>query len=108
MFAKLRIILIHMIQSKEQQGVEKIAELMSKIGKTKKKLSTIMNTKTFFSSNEVCQLLDIAKHCLDYLFNSRKLKKEKFHKVGKVLLFTEKDIEEVKKALASVRPMIKK
>ncbi|KXK28783.1 MAG: hypothetical protein UZ01_02523 [Candidatus Brocadia sinica] len=58
----------------------------------------------FFSLKEVLGILNIPKHRLDYLFDSRRLKSEDFLKLGNGhRVFKEGDIVKIKQALFDVQ-----
>lgn len=58
----------------------------------------------FFSSKEVLRILNIPKHRLDYLFDSRRLKSEDFLTLGNGhRVFRESDITRIKEALFAVQ-----
>lgn len=56
------------------------------------------------SPSEVTRILDIPRHKLTYLFESRKLKAENFTKLGNGhFVFKESDIPKIKEALFAMR-----
>ncbi len=62
-----------------------------------------MQKDRFLSPSEVTQILNIPRHRLKYLFESRKLKAEDFTKLGNGhFVFKESDLEKIKKALWEV------
>ncbi|MGR3318777.1 MAG: hypothetical protein ACUZ8O_09895 [Candidatus Anammoxibacter sp.] len=55
------------------------------------------------NSSDVCQRLNIPNYKLDYLFKSRKLKKENFNTLGnRQLVFNEGDLDKIKEALFGI------
>ncbi len=55
------------------------------------------------SPSEVIQILNIPRHRLNYLFDTRKLKAEEFTKLGNGrFVFRQSDIEKIKQALREV------
>lgn len=55
------------------------------------------------SPSEVIQILNIPRHRLTYLFDTRKLKSEEFTKLGNGrFVFRQSDLEKIKKALFEV------
>ncbi len=70
---------------------------------TKQYESQALTNEKLLSASEVLKILDIAKHKLDYLFESRKLRREDFitlqngHRV-----YRHSDLAKIKKALFEV------
>lgn len=55
------------------------------------------------SPSEVIQILNIPRHKLTYLFDTRKLKSEDFTRLGNGrFVFRQSDLEKIKKALFEV------
>lgn len=58
----------------------------------------------FLSTGEVLKRLDIPSYRLDYLFKSRKLKKENFITLGNgQIVYRESDLSAIKEALFSLQ-----
>jgi DNA-binding transcriptional MerR regulator len=56
-----------------------------------------------FSTSEVLRILNIAKHRLDYLFESRRLKREDFTTLGNGhRVYRQSDLNKIKQALFEV------
>lgn len=62
-----------------------------------------MQQERFLSPSEVTQILNIPRHRLKYLFESRKLKTENFTKLGNGhFVFKESDLAKIRQALFEV------
>jgi len=62
----------------------------------------IKKNMKFLSVTDMSRELDVPSYRIQYLFSKRKLKREDYPRVGRVLLFTESDIEKVKNLLAGI------
>lgn len=61
-------------------------------------------SEKLYTMSQVLQMLNIARHRLNYLFDSRKLKAEEFLKLPNgERVYRESDIEKIKKALFEVQ-----
>lgn len=62
-----------------------------------------MSQDKLLSPSEVIQILNIPRHRLTYLFDTRKLKSEDFIRLGNGrFVFRQSDLERIKKALFEV------
>ena len=62
-----------------------------------------LTSEKLFTMSQVVQMLNIPKHRLIYLFDSRKLKAEEFLKLPNgERVYRESDLEKIKKALFEV------
>lgn len=62
-----------------------------------------MQQERFLSPSEVTQILNIPRHRLKYLFESRKLKTEDFTKLGNGhFVYKESDLAKIRQALFEV------
>jgi hypothetical protein len=62
-----------------------------------------MNEEKLLCPSEVIRILNIPRHRLSYLFDTRKLKSEDFTRLGNGrFVFRQSDLEKIKKALWEV------
>lgn len=63
----------------------------------------ILFEEKLYTIAQVCQMMNVAKHKLSYLFDSRKLKAEEFLKLPNgERVYRQSDVEKIKKALFEV------
>lgn len=62
-----------------------------------------LSEEKLYTLSQICQMLNVAKHKLAYLFDSRKLKAEDFLKLpGGERVYRNSDVEKIKRALFEV------
>lgn len=61
-----------------------------------------MNEQKKYTTSDVCKRLNLKSYEIDYLFNSGRLNKADFPLLGGIRLYSENDIEKVRKALSDV------
>ncbi len=65
--------------------------------------SEMLDTEKLLSTSEVLRVLNIAKHKLDYLFESRKLRREDFTTLDNGhRIYKESDLNKIRQALIEV------
>jgi DNA-binding transcriptional MerR regulator len=70
---------------------------------TEQDKSDMLDTEKLLSTSEVLRKLNIAKHKLDYLFESRKLKREDFTTLDNGhRIYRESDIQKIQQVLFEV------
>lgn len=63
----------------------------------------ILSEEKLYTLGQVCQIMNVAKHKLSYLFDSRKLRAEDFPKLPSgQRVYRESDLEKIKRALFEV------
>ena len=70
---------------------------------TEQDKSEMIDSEKLLSTSEVLRILNIAKHKLDYLFESRKLRREDFTTLGNGhRVYRQGDLSKIKEALFEV------
>ena len=70
---------------------------------TEQDKSELLDTEKLLSTSEVLRKLNIAKHKLDYLFESRKLKREDFTTLDNGhRIYRESDLQKIRQVLFEV------
>ncbi len=70
---------------------------------TEQDKSEMLDTEKLLSTSEVLRKLNIAKHKLDYLFESRKLKREDFTTLDNGhRIYRERDLQKIRQVLFEV------
>ena len=70
---------------------------------TEQDKSEMLDTEKLLSTSEVLRKLNIAKHKLDYLFESRKLKREDFTTLDNGhRIYRESDLQKIRQVLFEV------
>jgi DNA-binding transcriptional MerR regulator len=70
---------------------------------TEQDKSEMLDNEKLLSTSEVLRVLDIAKHKLDYLFESRKLRREDFTTLDNGhRIYRESDLNRIKQVLFEV------
>jgi DNA-binding transcriptional MerR regulator len=70
---------------------------------TEQNKSKILRNEKLLSTSEVLRILNIAKHKLDYLFESRKLKREDFTTLDNGhRIYKEADVNKIRQVLFEV------
>lgn len=59
-------------------------------------------SEKLLSPSEVMQILDIPRHKLTYLFETRRLKSEDFTTIGNRRLYKQSDLTKIRKALFEI------
>lgn len=66
-------------------------------------MTDILSQERLYTLSQVVQLLNVARHRLNYLFDSRKLKAEDFLKLPNgERVYRESDLEKIRRALFEV------